>query len=160
MKTLIIVHSETGNTKLFAEEIKKAIEKKGLECGITQIETDAPMRNYNPSKQVLNIINLPEVEGYDYVLLGGPVMAFSANAAVMKCIRDLKSLKGRKFIPFVTQHLPFPFLGGTNAIRMMSNEAKKSGAEVLEGGIINIAWHDYKTEMKIKAEKIASLLKS
>ena len=159
MKVKIIVHSENGNTKLFAEEIKKAIEKKNIGCDMTQIETDARMRNYNPSNQVLNIKNMPDIEGYDYVILGGPVMAFSANAAVMKCLRDLRSLKGRKFIPFVTQHFPFPFMGGTNAIAMMSREAKKSGAEVLEGSIINISWHDYKKDMAEKAEKISDLLK-
>ncbi|MDD3803207.1 MAG: hypothetical protein PHW02_02320 [bacterium] len=155
MKILIVFYSETGNTKLFAEEVKKAVEKKNIVCDMIQIETDVPARNYNPSNQVLNIKNMPDAEGYDYVILGGPVMAFRANYATMKCIKEINGIKGKKFIPFVTQHFPFPFMGGTNAISMMSKEAKKAGAEVLEGSIINIAWHDYKNDMKKKAEEIS-----
>jgi len=160
MKAIVIVHSETGNTKLFADSIKNSIEKRNIECTLVQIKTDIPMRNYNPSKQSITITNMPEVEGFDYVLVGGPVMGFQANPVIMKCLREMKSLSGKKFIPFVTQHFPFKFMGGSNAISMMSKSAEKSGAVVLSGSVINISWHDYKKDILKKSDEISLLIQT
>jgi len=157
MKAAVVFYSETGNTKLLAEEIKKALEKRGVETLFSQVESNVPARDHMQTLEALEIKNLPSVADCDIVFAGGPVMGFRANGATMKCISEMKSLKGKKFVPFVTQYFPFSFMGGSNSVRMMSNEAKRMGAEVMPGIIINVAWHDYKKDMASKAEKSAEM---
>jgi flavodoxin len=160
MKIAIIVHSKTGTTRKFADRIADRLKKSGHNMSLIQIETDVPVESGSVrSCKEFTITNLPDIRAYDVLLLGGPVWGFSASPVIIKCIKSLGDLEGKKVIPFVTQGFPFKFLGGKQAIALMSRYAADKKAAVLPGVVISKLFHDFEKDMDATASSIAVALK-
>lgn len=156
MKTVIIVHSQSGTTLQFAEHISNQLKKKKHYVDLIHLKTDpeikgGSVRHTTPFK----IINLPDIKEYELIMLGGPVWAFSASPIVLAALEKLGDLSGKKILPFVTMGFPFPSMGGKKAIAMMSNKACELGATVLPGKIIPKLFHNFQKLFQIEAEDIA-----
>ena len=159
MNIAIIVHSKTGTTRKFADRIADRLKKDGHSINVIQIETDVLIESGSVrSCKRFSITNLPDIKAYDALLLGGPVWGFSASPVIVACMNALGDFGGKKVVPFVTQGFPFKFLGGKQAIGLMSRNAAEKKATVLPGAIISKLFHDIEADMDKAADSIASTL--
>jgi flavodoxin len=142
MKIGIIVHSKTGNTLSVAERLKKELEGAGHSVKIDRIETESD--GSDPKNPVVKLTDPPDASKYDVILFGSPVWAFSLSTVMKAYLSQLQSIKGKKVGCFVTQQLPFKWMGGNRAIKQMSEASKAKGGSVSETGIVN--WSSKKRE--------------
>ena len=153
MKIAIIFHSMTGNTMRLAILIENKLTKAGHEVALTQLQTNKPVKAGSIRQPMeFDITNLPDVSGFDAVIMGGPVWAFGPSTVIYKAITKMKSLNGKKLLPFVTMGFPLKGMGGKAAINHMSNAAKANGAIVLPGIIIPKMFHDFDALIEQGAE--------
>jgi flavodoxin len=147
MKTIIIVHSSTGTTLNFAEDISDQLKKEKHDVKLVHLQTDPVIKGGSvPKTASIKFTNLPNIKDYELILLGGPVWGFSASPIAIAALEKLGKLSGKKILPFVTMGFPFPAMGGNRAISMMSDKAKELGATVLPGKIIPKLFHNFKSK--------------
>jgi flavodoxin len=159
MKTIIIVHSSTGTTLNFAEDISDQLKKEKHDVKLVHLQTDPVIKGGSvPKTASIKFTNLPDIKDYELILLGGPVWGFSASPIAIAALEKLGKLSGKKILPFVTMGFPFPAMGGNRAISMMSDKAKELGATVLPGKIIPKLFHNFKKQFKIEAKDIAKII--
>ena len=80
MRALFCVFSGTGNTKKVAAYFADAMRALGDEADVLSIRFDTPM---------------PEVEGYDLLVIGYPVHAFNAPKPVLTFLKKLPEGQGK-----------------------------------------------------------------
>jgi flavodoxin len=157
MKSIIIVHSSSGTTLEFAEQISAKLKEKKYPVELVHLQTDPVIKGGTVGHTApFKFINLPDIKDYELILLGGPVWAFSASPIAIAALEKMGKFSGKKILPFVTMGFPFPWMGGNKAISMMSDKAKELGATVLSGKIVPKLFHDFKSKFKIEAEDIAN----
>ncbi len=147
----IIVYSQTGNTLSVARRLKDALEAKGLTAAVEQITVEGEIQAGKP----INITSAPDTAKYDALVFASPVMAFSLNPVMKEYFKLLPDLKGKKAGCFVTQGLPYNWMGGSRAIKSMSVALKDKGAEVAATGIVH--WKD-ETARETQAAKTVETL--
>lgn len=134
MKIAIVYHSKTNNTKLVAEMLKTEYQNLGHKVFI-----DSIMARDDDEMEPNNVIltNAPEIAGYDVVILAAPVRAFRLSAIMQAYINQLPSLSNMKIGVFVTQHFPFAWMGGNNAIRQFEKLLAEKRGLVSKKSVIN-----------------------
>jgi flavodoxin len=116
MKTVILVHSQSGTTLQFAKHIATQLKEKKHDVELIHLQTDPVIKIGSVSKNApFKFTNLPDIKGYELILLGGPVWAFSASPVAIAALEKLENLSKKKFLPFVTMGFPFPGMGGKKA---------------------------------------------
>jgi flavodoxin len=85
MKTCIVYFSQTGNTKMFADEISKSLK----------IEDVFDMTTMSPS----------DVATYDLLILGTPVHGFNPSKESVDFVQNLPNASNKKSILFCTCRL-------------------------------------------------------
>jgi len=160
MKVGIVVHSKTGTTLRFGKIFAEELEKKGHSVDTLELKIDPEDYQGKTNEGAdFKILNLPDVSDYDVLLLGGPVWGFSASPVIMRCIRQIEGIKGKKVLPFVTQGFPFAGMGGNRALSQMTKEAKAKGAKVLPGRSVQKMFRNIDRNMKKAASEVPSILK-
>lgn len=156
MKIGIIFHSKTGTTLGFAHLIGGTLREQGHQIELTDLQTDAPV-NFGTVRSApqFKVTNLPDGDKYDALLVGGPVWAFSASPVLFAAVKELKNIKGKKVLPFVTMGFPLPGMGGKQAIEILEKELTAAGARVLPGVIIPKMFHNFERLKEEVAKKIA-----
>ena len=89
MKSIVIYHSWTGNTKQIAEAIHSGMKEISDECEIAR----------------LGEVDVAKLTDYDLVGLGSFVQSFQEPAIVKELIKSMPSLKGRYGFTFCTHGL-------------------------------------------------------
>lgn len=145
MKIGIIVHSFSGNTYSVAEKMKGVFEEKGHSVEVVRLN----VIDENPNSFDVRIEEFPDVQGYDLVIFGGPVRAFSISPALKFYLNSLPDLEGKKAGCFVTQQLPYKWMGANRTIRQISGILKQKNAQVLKTGAAS--WSEKKKEQSISA---------
>lgn len=154
----IIVHSQSGTTLGFGERVAAKLRESGHIVDLVVLKTDVPVKMGPPrSAPAFKIVNLPDGHQFDALLVGGPVWAFSASPVIVAGIKALQGIAGKKVMPFVTMGLPFPGMGGRQAIALMSGALAASGATVMPGTIITKLFHNPGKLMDEAAARIPSL---
>ncbi|MGE5606712.1 MAG: flavodoxin family protein [Bacteroidota bacterium] len=155
MKIGIIFHSKTGTTLGFGHLIGGTLREGGHQVELVDLQTDAPV-NFGSVRSAppFKVTNLPDGSKYEALLVGGPVWAFSASPVIYAAVKELKNIKGKKVLPFVTMGFPLPGMGGKQAIALLDKELTAAGAIVLPGVIIPKMFHDYQKLMAETAQKI------
>lgn len=140
----IIVHSHTGNTLSVAEKLQERLSKKGHEVTIDRVVAV----NEEPSAAQNAILKLiPDTSKYDALIFAAPVRAFSLSPIMKLYLTQLASIKGKNVGCFVTEQLPFPWMGGNRAIKSMSQFIENKGGNLLISGIVN--WSNKKRDLMI-----------
>ena len=107
MKGMILYYSKSGTTEKLAKRIQQ-----DLNCDILKIEPEDPYGNYFSSlarvgKELKNkvpvhsVTEIPDLSGYDTVLVGYPIWYLEAPAFVTDFISRC-NLAGKTVIPFAT----------------------------------------------------------
>jgi flavodoxin len=134
MKIGIIVYSRTGNTLSVALKLKEKLSKAGHAAEIERVTTDGEIR---PGAKNLPLKTLPEVSTYQALVFAAPVLAFSLSPVMKSYLPQITSLKGKKVALLVTQYFPFKWMGGNQAVGIMTKICRLKGADVSASGIIN-----------------------
>lgn len=147
MKIGILVHSHTGNTYSIAEQLSDKLKVSGHLTTIVKLE---PVGGEDTNQIDLSKINFdpkPDLSGYDEMILCAPVRAFSISPVLSAYLNKVDSLQKQKVDLFVTQALPYSWMGGKHAISQMKKLCEVKGATVGKIGIIN--WNSKKREAMI-----------
>lgn len=139
MKIGIIVFSQTGNTYSVAEKLQRELEKMGILAELERLKVIS-----DKDDKDVKFEHLPDLSKYDTIIFGAPVEAFSLNSKMKAYFNKVKSLDNKKTAVFVTQHFPYRFMGGNNAIRQMKKICINKGAGIITTGIVN--WSNKKRE--------------
>ncbi|MCB5253401.1 MAG: flavodoxin [Candidatus Cloacimonadaceae bacterium] len=159
MKVLIVYHSESGNTKAFAEGICGKLTALGHAVDSVQLETTAPVKKASVREdQTIDFVNLPDPQGYDALLFGGPVWAFGPSPVIVHAIRKMGKLTGKTCLPFATMGFFLECLGGGSTIRYMQRELATKGGKVLPGAVCKHILRNFDNEIEKNSAKIATLL--
>ena len=134
MKIGIIIHSHTGNTLTVAERIKEALCERGHNAEIRRVcaENEDPSASGN-----LRLTEEPDVGGYDALVFGAPVRAFSLSPVMALYFKGLAPMGDKPAVCFVTQHFRRPWMGGNRAVKQMKAACAAAGAQVLHTGVVN-----------------------
>lgn len=133
VKIGIIVHSQTNNTYSVAEKLQKKLQEAGNEANIETVDI---VGGNKPGSKDIQIEKSPDVTGYDGLVFGSPVHAFSLAPAMKIYLEQISSLQDKKVALYVTKGLPLKFTGGTRAIGQMEKICESKGAEVLVTDIV------------------------
>ena len=143
MKIGILVYSQTGNTLSVVEKIEQQLKAKGHEVQVEKLKVSGT--GGDPSKMQLEAI--PQVEGYDGLVVASPVQAFSLAQPMVKCLSGCGNLTGKRVALVTTQQLSKPWLGGNHAIRQMKTACEAKGGIVSASAIVN--WSSKKRDEMI-----------
>jgi NAD(P)H dehydrogenase (quinone) len=153
MRICIIVHSQTGNTLSVARKLERRLVSSGHEVTLESIS--ATDEKAIDAKSVV-LDRMPDVSGYDALILAGHVRGFSISPAMGAFMSKVDGIDGMKVALFVTHFLPFSWMGGTSAIGQMKSACISKGANVCSTVIID--WKGAGRERKIEllVEEISS----
>jgi flavodoxin len=139
MKIGIIVYSQTGNTLSVAEKLNEKIKKDVI---IERVEIKEKVR-----KDAFTLKTKPDISKYDVIVFGTFVEAFSLNPVMKEYLKQLSSLQNKKVLLFVTQQLPYPWMGGNHTIKQISKIVNEKQGDIIKTGVIN--WSNKKREQMI-----------
>ena len=145
MKTGIIIHSNTGNTKSVAERIKEKLITGGDSAEIIRLRIAG---EYKPGDLNVRLENMPDISPFDRLIIGSPVNAFSLAMPMKLFLKEIGDLSGRKIDCYVTMFFPFKWMGGYNAISLMKKICQNNNGMVTSSTIIN--WSSKNRENMIK----------
>jgi flavodoxin len=130
----LIIHSQTGHTLSVAEKLQKKLAAAGHTVTLERLETEGEVR---PGVKDVRFKSLPSVGNYDAVVFGSPVHGFALSLAMQAYLRQVPSLAGKRVACFVTQSLPFAWMGGNRALRQLKAACQAKGATVCGVGGVN-----------------------
>jgi NAD(P)H dehydrogenase (quinone) len=144
MKLGLIVYSQTGHTKEVAMKVMEAMKANGLNPSYESIEAEG---GGNPGEPVT--LNLsPDASAYDEILFAAPVQAFNLCPVMKEYLKNVASLDGKKIALLTTEQLPYPWMGGNNAIKQMRKACEAKGGEIVGSAVIN--WSSKKKDQMIE----------
>jgi hypothetical protein len=136
MNIVIVVYSHTGNTRLVAGKLKDALAAGGHRVTMGEVTlAEARVQGL----RVVKLAPLPTLSGYDALVLGAPVEAFTLSPVMVKALEGAPSLERARVACLVTQGLAYRWLGGNGALRRMRRLCEAKGATVLGGEIVSWA---------------------
>lgn len=153
----IFYYSLTGTTEEFANVIAKALINEKNHIEIAKIKTNVEVTG---PYQKFGILNLPDFSTYDFILIGGPVWAFSICPVVAEFIKKSKGLSNKKVIPFITMGFPLTFLGGNQSLKQMSKLIKENGGIALSGVVVTKLFHKINEMMEERAMQVVSIIRN
>lgn len=157
MKVGIIVHSKTGNTLNVAKKLVDKFKSDGYLASIEQIVAD---NDGEADIKKIQLTNIPNISEYDVVIFGAPVRGFSLSLVMQSYLLNCESLKEKKVSCYVTQHFPYPWMGGKRAIEQMKNLCTAKDAKVKDSAIINMTNKNRDKMIEDAVEKLCSFKSS
>ncbi len=153
MKIGIIVHSQTGHTYSVAQKIQEKLKTAGNEVNVEQV---IPVGEAKPAAKNIKFENLPDVNGYEALIFGAPVQAFSLSSVMKAYMEQIPSLQDKKVALFVTKGMPSHWTGGNRAISQMKKIVESKGGSFIGKGIV--IWRDKREEQITElADKFSAL---
>jgi len=120
MNKIIVIYSKTGNTL--------GVAKKIQETGSFDLK-EVKAKSDDPNIPNPELINIPDVVGYDYVVFASPVHAFSLSRIMNAYLSQLPDLSGKTIDLFITHLFPFAWMGGNHTLKQMKKLVEsKNGA--------------------------------
>jgi flavodoxin len=133
MKIGIITYSQTGHTRDVAAQLAEKLQQNHSVDSI-HIEGSADDKK-DPRKITLQAI--PEISDYDCLILGAPVHAFSLAPAMETLLKHWPSLHGKPVGLIMTQHFPYPWMGGNRAMSQFKNLCQGKDGKIFATAIVN-----------------------
>ncbi|MBU1049963.1 flavodoxin [Candidatus Bipolaricaulota bacterium] len=146
MRIGVIVYSQTGHTLQVAERVKERLIGEGHSVALEQI-TVAGGRT--PKTKEFELDARPSVDAYDAIVFASYVEAFSLCAVMARYLKQMGSLRGKQVACLVTQQFPYPWMGGSRAIKQMKQICQSKGAVARATGIVN--WAQFRREVTMAA---------
>lgn len=141
----VVVYSQTGNTLSVAHLLAEKLSSLGHTVNLDTIEAASPSK---PGEEV-QLVKTPDISIYEGLVLAAPVHAFSLSQPMLQYVESIESLDSKTVALLMTQHFPFPWMGGNRALRQFRQVCQQKGAVILGGGIIN--WSHPRRDQTIQA---------
>lgn len=142
----IIVYSQTENTYSVGFKLQEKLSADGHSVNVQRVVLAGDV--HSRSKNI-TLETAPDVEGYDALIFGSPVQAFSLAKPMSAYLNQLPSLEHKKIACFVTKAMPLNWTGGNQAISQMKKICQSKGGAVI--GTEIVVWN------KKRDKKIAEL---
>lgn len=152
MKIGIIVYSHTGNTHSIAKKLEEKLSKGGHSVNIERVTV---ANDINPRPVDYELERKPKIKGYDALIFGSPVEAFSLSPVMIRYLKQVASLEDKKTACLVTQFFPFRWMGGNRAAGQMRKICESGGAKVCGYGVVN--WMGERRRGKITKRVVEEL---
>ena len=130
----IVVYSKSGNTLEAANMMREELESNGHTVSLEQVTAEGDPK---PGEKV-DLTHIPQVDGYDCLILGAPVHGFSLAPVMNGFVTELPDLQGKQVLAFVTKQLPMKWTGGTKALQTMQIACESKGGRFV-GGVVLFA---------------------
>jgi hypothetical protein len=137
----IVVYSWSGNTLSVAEKLKEKLSEAEHTAALEQVTVVGERKQ---GARDFQLEALPDVGPYDAVVFGSAVEAFSLSPVLAEYLKRIGSLERKKVACLVTQFLPYPWMGGSRAIRQMRRLCEAKGATIAGSAIVN--WAKFRRE--------------
>lgn len=151
MKIGIFIHSQTGNTLAVAKLLQNRLEQEGHSVVMEQLQVEGKI---HPKMKLVVFAAIPSPDPYDAIILGSPVEAFSLSPVMVQFMKQMARLNGKPVALMLTHFFPFHKLGGTQALKVMTELAATKGAHVIGSEIID--W-SHRGREKMISESIGRL---
>jgi len=144
MKVGIIVYSKTGNTLQVADRISASLVEAGLQAEVQRFSAETENAQSNTP---VRLTAQPDPNGYDAVIFGAPVQAFSLDPAMAMYLKQIGALRNVPTICFVTQHFKRAWMGGNRAMKQLLMQLQEKGVAATAMGVVN--WSGDQREAQI-----------
>jgi len=141
----LIVYSQTGNTLAVAERLQRQFRAQGHDASLQQLQVVV-----GSGKQIrgVRVVELPDLGGYQALVLCSPVQGFSLAPAMKAYLSQAKLASGLPVALLMTQHFPYPWMGGKQAMAQFQQACRQHGA-VIKGEMI-VNWSNSRREQQIR----------
>ena len=102
MKIGIIYYSQTGHTKRVGEEAAHRLRNAGHQVDLVPLEVRGSM---NLSAESVEIKHIPEIDGYDAIVIGSPVHGGRVSGPVHYFLENVRTFDHQPVVLFVTHFL-------------------------------------------------------
>lgn len=133
MNVGILFYSQTGNTLSVAKKLEAQLKAQGHGAVLEQVRLIGEIKPNVPCQ----FERIPDISGYDALIIGAPVHAFQLCAPMKELLPKLGSMQGKRVRCFITKGLFEKAFGGKRSIRELAKLCKDKGADVGESVIIN-----------------------
>jgi flavodoxin len=130
----VIVYSQTGNTRSVAAKLQEALSAAGHRAALEEVKLAGERKQ---GTKDFELAPLPSLAGYDVLVFGSPVEAFSLSPVTAKFLEAMPALANKSVACFVTQAFPYRWLGGNRAVRQMRKLCQAKGGTVLGSAVVN-----------------------
>ncbi|MBU0595208.1 flavodoxin [Candidatus Bipolaricaulota bacterium] len=132
----IVVYSWSGNTLSVAEKLRDRLASSGHTAHLVQVKVVGERKQ---GARDFKLDALPDLSSYDALVFGAAVEAFSLSPVLTAYLKKVESLAGKRVACLATQQFPYPWMGGSNAIRQMRGLCRAKGASVVGSAVVNWA---------------------
>lgn len=153
MRIGIFVHSQTGNTYGVALKLKEQLTAIGHTVDLERLNIPESVQ---PGTKVA-FAALPDFQKYDALVFGAPVQGFSLSPGMTSFLQQVGPIQNKKAACLMTQHFPYPWMGGNRAIGQMKALCESKGASICATALVN--WKNKRREQLI-SDGIASICAS
>lgn len=154
MKIGIIVYSKTGNTLAVAERIREKLTGNGHLVTLEHFSAETLPQSNTP----VRLTAMPEPNGYDALILGAPVQAFSLDPAMSMYLAQTGAIQPVPTLCFVTQHFKKPWMGGNRAMKQLLTQLQKKGISAEPIGVVNWSSEQREEQIARVAQRCADAL--
>lgn len=140
----IIVYSKTGNTLLVAERTADALMQAGNQVKLHRFTAEMESAQSN---KLVRLSHSPDPNGYDALIIGAPVQAFSLDPAMTMYLQQFAFTKKTPTYCFITQHFKKQWMGGNHAMKQLTSHLRAKGIAADSLGIVN--WSGERREKQI-----------
>lgn len=134
MKALVVYHSQTGNTKIIAEEIAEGLKERGVEVKLASIkprEEKDYETNVEEAKGGVKARIEPtetDLSGYKLVCIGSPVWSSAPSTPVNGYLAGCRGADGKEIVCFATHGGGGP----GDSLEIMRRELEERGGKVID----------------------------
>jgi flavodoxin len=157
MNVGIIIYSCTGNTRSVATKLCDTLLAAGHEATIGDVKLAGERKG---GSRDFALGALPKLEGFDALVFGGPVEAFSLTPVMAAYLSQIPSLDGRRVACLVTQGFPYRWMGGNRSLRQMRTLCEAKGARVVGGEAVTWMGAGLEARIARAAAELGRLLTS
>lgn len=156
MKVGVVVYSKTGHTEMVAQKAMELLKEKGHDVEYQKIEIVGELEG---NATDVDFASFPDLAPYGAIIFGTYVEAFSLSRVMTFYLNKIDKISGKKAVCLVTQHLMHKWMGGTRALKQMSNLLKEKGAQVIGDEDVNWKKEEGREDrILLSAKKISELL--
>jgi len=152
----IIIYSKTGNTLQVAERIGASLIEAGLHAEVQRFSAETENAQSNIP---IRLTAVPDPNGYDAVIFGAPVQAFSLDPAMSMYLKQIGALKRVPTLCFVTQHFKKAWMGGNRAMKQLLAQLQEKGVTATAMGVVNWSSDQRQAQMDLIATQCVKALK-
>ncbi len=148
----LVVYSWSGNTLSVAERLKERLATVGHSVDLIQVQVIGERKRGAPD---FELAALPDIGGYEALVFGAAVEAFSLSPVLAAYLKRIESLAGQQVACLVTQQFPYPWMGGHRAVRQMRKLCQAKGATIAGSAVVNWAASRREKTMAAAIDRLA-----